>query len=113
MHEMSLIQSLLRILAEESERHGFSRVRRVQLMLGALSCAEPESLRFCFEAAKRGTMAEAALLDLVIEPGAAWCWDCEQTIALATRGAPCPGCGGYRLKVTAGDDMRVGELEVE
>lgn len=113
MHEMSLILSLLRILAEESERHGFARVRRVQLVLGALSCAEPESLRFCFEAAKRETVAKAGMLDIVIEPGAAWCWDCGQTVAIPARGAACPGCGGYRLKVTAGEEMRVGELEVE
>ncbi len=36
-----------------------------------------------------------------------------ETVALAERFGPSPDCGGHRVQLTAGDEMRVKELEVE
>ena len=88
-------------------------MRTVVLEIGALACAEPEALRFCFDVVSRGSKAEGARLDLVLVPGAGWCFDCERTVALAGRFAPCPACGQTRVQMTSGDALRVRELEVE
>lgn len=113
MHEMALCQSILDIVLRHARAQGAHRVARVQLELGALSCAEPEALRFCFDAVTRGSLADGAALDIAVVPGCAWCWDCEAVVSLSDRAAGCPGCGGYRLRVDAGDEMRVTELEIE
>jgi hydrogenase nickel incorporation protein HypA/HybF len=113
MHEMSLTESVIEILAEEGRRQGFSRVKTVWLEIGALSGVEPEAMMFCFDVVARGTLAEGAQLEIVRAPGRGWCLACEKDVALAERFGPCPECGGHRVQMTAGDEMRVKELEVE
>ena len=44
--------------------------------------------------------------------GTAYCLDCETSVAIAARGAPCPRCGGAKLLVQGGDEMRLKEMEV-
>lgn len=112
MHEMALCEGVLRVLEDEAERQSFQRVKAVWLEIGTLSHVEPEAMRFCFEAVMRGTLAEGAVLEIVRPPGEAWCLGCSATVALPERGAACPSCGGYRLQVTGGDEMRIKELEV-
>jgi hydrogenase nickel incorporation protein HypA/HybF len=113
MHEMSLTESVVDILCEEGRRQGFSRVRKVWLEIGALSGVEPEAMEFCFDIVTRGTLAEGANLEIVRTPGQGWCLDCEKPVALTERFGTCPDCGGGRVQMTAGDEMRVKELEVE
>jgi hydrogenase nickel incorporation protein HypA/HybF len=113
MHEMALCEGIVEIIEREAERQSFSRVRAVLLELGALSHAEPEALRFCFDAVTRDTRAAGARLEIVPVGGTAWCLDCAKSVAIAARGEACPTCGGYHLRVTAGDEMRLKELEVD
>lgn len=112
MHELALTQSLIEALREEAVLRGFARVRRVTLAVGALGHVEPEALAFCFDVAARGTLAEGAELRIERPPGSAFCTDCGSLVALAARGEPCPGCGGYRLLVRSGEELTIRELEV-
>lgn len=113
MHEMALTNGVIRILEEQAEAQGFSRVTRVWLEVGALSHAEPQAMAFCFDAATRGTLADGATLEILRPPGQAWCMDCCETVEIPARTEPCPRCGGYKLQVTGGEDLRVKELEVK
>jgi hydrogenase nickel incorporation protein HypA/HybF len=113
MHEMSLTESVVEILSEEGRRQGFARVKTVWLEIGALSGVEPGAMEFCFDVVTRGTLAEGARLEIVRTPGQGWCLDCEKSVALAERFGACPECGGYKVQMTSGDEMRVKELEVE
>ena len=112
MHELALMQELATLIAEAQAREGFSRVRRVTLAVGALSCAEPSALRFAFPSAMLGTCAEGAELDIVLRPARAWCWQCLAETEIARRGGPCPRCGSEDLAVRAGDELKVEALEV-
>lgn len=112
MHEMALCESVLKILEEEAVRQRFERVKSVWLEIGRLSHVEPEAMRFCFDAVTRGTLADGASLEILRPAGAAWCMDCGDRVEIEDRTAPCPECGGYRLQVTGGDDMKIKELEV-
>ncbi len=113
MHEMALTESVVAIVEETARREKKVRVRAVVLEIGALACAEPEAMRFCFEVVSRGTPAEGARLEIVLVPGSGWCFDCERTVALAERFSPCPVCGHSRVQMTSGDELRVREMEVE
>ncbi|MCI4677453.1 hydrogenase maturation nickel metallochaperone HypA [Rhodoblastus acidophilus] len=113
MHEMSLTESVVEILCEEAHRQGFSRVRTVWLEIGELSGVEPDAMEFCFDVVTRGTLAEGARLEIVRTAGQGWCLACEKDVALAERFGACPECGGHKVQMTAGDEMRVKELEVE
>jgi hydrogenase nickel incorporation protein HypA/HybF len=114
MHEMSLTEGVVRILEDQAATHGFAKVKTVWLEIGELSNVDPESMLFCFEAIAKGSgVAAEARLEIVRIPGQAFCLSCGEAVAVTNRFDPCPKCGGYGLKVTAGDEMRIKELEVE
>ena len=113
MHEMSLCEGVLQILEDNARTQGFTRVRKVWLEIGGLAGVDPEAMRFSFDAVTRGTLADAAALEIVDVPARAWCMPCGKEIAVAQRYDACPNCGSHQLQVTAGDEMRVKELEVE
>ena len=112
MHEMSLMESVREIVDATARAHGGSRVTVVRLRIGALASVEPRALRFAFDVVMKGGPAETAALEIVSTPGAAWCWDCAQTIALAAGEVACPQCGGHRLEITGGTEMRVHEIDL-
>nr|ABC26863.1 HypA [Bradyrhizobium sp. UPM1167] len=113
MHEMALCQSIIEIVEEEAHRRSFSLVRSICLEIGALSHVAPQALRFCFGAVATRTIAEGATLRIIERPGEAWCMSCSKSVEIARRGESCPSCGSYQLQVTAGEEMRVKELEID
>ena len=110
---MSLCEGVIQVLEESARQQAFSRVTAVWLEIGALAGVEIEAMRFCFEAVKRGTLAEDARLEILEMPGRAWCLPCAQTVEIEQRFDACPNCGSYQLQVTGGEELRVKELEVE
>lgn len=112
MHEMALCESILDVMEVEAKKQAFTRVKRVRLEIGVFSGVEIEALRFGFDAVTAGSLADGAALDIDEKPGEAWCFGCDRTISIAARFDPCPHCGGHRLRVTGGEEMRIKELEV-
>ena len=113
MHEVSLIENVIALVEQERTRQVFARVTMIRLNVGALGCAEPEALRFCFDAVATGTIAQGARLEIDVIPGEGWCADCGSTVPLGERFGLCPLCAGSRVKMTGGDALRVAEMEVE
>jgi hydrogenase nickel incorporation protein HypA/HybF len=113
VHEVSLVESIVELVAEEQRRQFFSRVRMIRLTVGALGHAEPDALRFCFDAVTHGTVADGARLEIQIVPGEGWCSVCHQRMQAAERFAACPVCGNGPMRLMAGDELRLAELEVE
>ena len=113
MHEMSLAESVREIVDETARANGARRVAAVRLEIGALSQVEVEAMRFAFDVVKRGSIADAARLDIVETDGTAWCMRCSRTVVIARRGDGCPRCESYQLQVTGGDRMRVLDIEIE
>jgi hydrogenase nickel incorporation protein HypA/HybF len=112
VHELGLARRVVAILGEEAERHGFERVVRVKLAIGALGHVEPDALAFAFDVAARGTLADGAVLEVERPPGTARCLACGADVVIESRVDLCPMCGGARLVVTGGEDMMVREVEV-
>lgn len=113
MHEMSLAEGVLQIMEDQARVQNFTRVKAVWLDIGELSHVDPQAIAFCFDAVTRGSLAEGAKLEILRTPGRAWCHDCTATVDVKALTDPCPACGGHKLQVTGGDDMRVRELEVD
>ena len=113
MHEMSLCLSMLEILTSSAQEHHFSKVRAICLELGRHGCADPETLRFAFEAAEQNTLAEGARLDIVVIPVQAWCFHCEKLVNLNENYGACPDCAGDQLRLETGQELKIKNLEVE
>lgn len=113
MHEMALCEGIIQIVEDEARRRAFSKVKAVCLEIGALSHVAPEAMRFCFDAVTARTIAQGARLEIIETPGRAWCMACAKDVEVKQRYDACPSCGSYQLQVTAGEEMRVRELEVD
>lgn len=109
MHELSLAMEVVQILeAHEAE---LSRITRVSLDIGTLSCVDAAALRTALDTALQGTLAEGAELVLHTVEAQARCKDCGTTFAPPTRIDPCPQCGSFRKTWLAGQDLRVRAIE--
>jgi hydrogenase nickel incorporation protein HypA/HybF len=113
MHEVSLIETVIALVEQERTRHDFARVTMIRLRVGALAYAEPQALRFCFDAVATGTIAQGARLEIDVVPGEGRCADCGSAVPLTERFGACPLCAGDRVEMTGGDGLRVSEMEVE
>ena len=110
---MALTESILELIEEEARKQSFTKVKLVRLEVGQLSHVSADALAFCFDAVTRSTIADGAGLEIVTVPGQGWCMDCSKTVPLAERFGACPECGNYHVQMTAGDELRLHELEVE
>lgn len=110
MHELSITQSLVDICRENSSGR---QVTEVVLEIGALSGVVPEAIDFCFAACAEGTPLEGATLTIVRIPAVARCLECGAESAVRAYYDPCGACGGYRMELLSGQELRVKELEVE
>ena len=113
MHEMSLVEGVLKIAEDAARAQGFARVKAVRLEIGALAPVDLDAMRFCFDAVTRDSIAQGARLEIACKPGSAWCMQCSQSVPLQALYDDCPRCGGRQLQITSGQEMRLKELEVE
>jgi hydrogenase nickel incorporation protein HypA/HybF len=112
MHEMALAEGVIDLVEDAARANGVTRIKTVVVEIGALSHVAPEALLFCFDAVSRDSVADGARLEIVAVAGAGWCLDCGKTVALTERFGACPECGRHHVQMTAGDEMRVKEVEV-
>jgi hydrogenase nickel incorporation protein HypA/HybF len=112
MHEMSLAEGVLQLIEDAAREQEFAKVTAVWLEIGQLSGVEVEAMKFCFDAVTRDSIAAGARLEIIALAGTGWCMECSQTVPMAEVFGECPRCGGHRMQVTGGTEMRVKELEV-
>ena len=110
MHEMSITQGIIDLCLEHA---GGRRVRSLDVEIGELSSVVPEAVEFCFEACSLETLLEGAILTIIRVPGAGQCLECGQETPLSELYGSCRHCGGNRLTITSGEELRVREIEVD
>lgn len=116
MHEMSVAESIIRIAADEMEKHGLRKLLLVRIRYGAMSNVVADSLSFCFEAMTLNTPHEGAKLELEELPVTLRCGACGETFTPEGHDpfAPCPACGeilGH--SVEQGRELYVQHIEAE
>lgn len=113
MHELSIAQDVLQIIAQYVPSPDHGRVRSVRMRIGALAGVMTESLRFCFAVASEGTAADGAQLEIEAVPGRARCRACQDIFQPRDCILICPRCHGNCVDLVAGNELQVLELEVE
>ncbi len=113
MHELSLAQSIVDLVAECARREGIARVSRVVVEIGVAAPVDPGSLQFCFPIAANETVAAGAQLDIDRIALRAECEACQTEYAPDNLAASCPVCGGFARAVLAGREMRVVSFDGE
>jgi len=113
MHELSIMQSVLHQVSEETRKAGSTKVHEIRLRVGTLSGVVAEALQFAFEAVAPGTPAEGAKLTIETVPARFWCDDCRSEFASPDMLAECPQCHKFSRELRAGRELELAALEVE
>ena len=113
MHEMSLAMNILDIVESAAQTNGAVAVKEIFVEVGTLAGVTIPALEFCLEVVKKDTAADQAAIRIEQIPGKGRCPTCGSEYPMATLIEPCPVCDASYLAMTAGNDLRVREIEVE
>ena len=103
MHELSIAASIVESVLQFVGDRRVSKVLRVRLAVGELTCVQAEQLKFCYESVARETVIQDSTLDIEEVPARVKCGHCAYEGApkywidsLADTPIPtlqCPQCG--------------------
>jgi hydrogenase nickel incorporation protein HypA/HybF len=110
MHELGITQSVVAIVAERAQGQ---KVLRVTLEVGKLAGLLPDAIRFCFDICSQGTPVQGALLQIIEPEGRGHCTSCGAEPVLHAPLGRCPACGAPTLRVVAGNELKIKEMETE
>ncbi len=116
MHEMSIAESIMEIVAEEMKAHSCTKLIKVQVRYGALSQVVADSLQFCFEAIIKDTPYAEAILELEEVPILLHCAECGEKFNPPYEDifVPCPICANHLgHNVEQGKELYVQHIEAE
>jgi hydrogenase nickel incorporation protein HypA/HybF len=108
VHELAIAESITDAVCDAAAGR---RVHCVTVRVGALTAVVPDAMRFCFDLAVEGTVADGARLEIIAISGSASCRTCGATVTLDSPILLCP-CGSADLAVTAGRELQIVSMEV-
>ncbi len=108
MHELSITQNIVSIVAEKAEN---SNVRQVTLEIGKFSAVLPDAIRFCFDIVTKGTVAEGAELEILEIPGIGKCHTCDKQFELTHMYMPC-SCGSTDIERLSGSELNIKHMVI-
>ena len=114
MHELSIAMEILEIVEGEAVKHGATVVRQVNLRVGDLSGVETESLAFSFDAVKgEKDLTRGAVLAIERLPVKIRCTPCNEVFAGTGHMVICPRCEGFETELLQGEELEIGEIEID
>jgi hydrogenase nickel incorporation protein HypA/HybF len=112
MHEFSIIQSIVEIAVASATQNGADHVSTVEVEVGQASGVVNEALEFAWEAAKKGTLLDKAVLVIKHIPLRASCRNCHTDYQPNEIYDPCPTCGEINPEIITGKELRVVAIEI-
>jgi len=103
VHELGIAESVIEAV---TERMPGTRISSISLEVGSLSGIVPDSLRFSFDLAARGTPLEGATLDVTRTAARCRCQACGLVFEPEGGCALCP-CGSAWVTVLSGQELRI------
>jgi hydrogenase nickel incorporation protein HypA/HybF len=113
MHEMAITHGLLDMVLDHTTRSGADRVTGVHVAIGELSNVVSGPMRLYWEILSASTAAEGSRLHFRRVPAQFECRDCAARFKPQRRGFLCAICSGTRLRIVAGDALRLEAIDVE
>jgi hydrogenase nickel incorporation protein HypA/HybF len=110
VHELSIAESVVRIACEHAAGR---RVEVVRVKVGYLRQVVPSALEFAFELVAEGTELDGAKLEIEHVPARGVCRGCGVESEMAAFPLSCSRCGGLEMRVVAGEELLVDELELK
>ena len=113
MHELNAVQGLLEKALQKAKEAQAGRITHLYLVVGEISDYTDESLRFHWDRAGRGTLAQGAVLHFRRVPAEVQCMSCFTKYRPKDGRLICPNCGGVGARIIAGEEFYMEELDTE
>jgi hydrogenase nickel incorporation protein HypA/HybF len=110
MHELGITRNIVAIVSDRAQGQ---TVLRVTLEVGRLSGMFSEAIRFCFDVCSKGTPLEGSVLHIIDVEGRGHCDACGAEPVITAPVGRCPVCREPRLRIVAGTELKIKEMEVE
>jgi len=111
MHEVSIIQNVIKIVIDKATENKFTKVNKVSLKIGELSAVMPESLNFAFKSCIMDTMLEGSTLEIEKVKAVAECSDCTQEFPIDHFNKLCPCCNKFSSSIISGYELYINTIE--
>ncbi|OGW33361.1 MAG: hydrogenase maturation nickel metallochaperone HypA [Nitrospirae bacterium GWC2_42_7] len=113
MHEVSIALDLLNIATEQCRKSGYSKIEAINLKIGRASGIMPDALIFSFDAIKKDSLADTALLNIEEVPVSGECSDCSSKFTVDEEYIlSCPVCNSNSFNIISGREMDIIDMEV-
>ena len=113
MHEMSIAMNVVEIATSQALQNEAQKINSIALDIGSLAGVMIESLEFCFAAACKGTIAEGAELQINEIAAKGHCLDCTEDFPAETYLTACPVCGGFKIDIIQGQELKIKTINVD
>jgi len=113
LHELSIATQIFDLVKKVMKEHSAKRVGEIRVEVGKLSCIDPASLRFCFEAVAADSELAGAHLAIVEKYPRGRCRSCGKEYEVRIDDFRCNHCGSDDFELISGSDVLVTEVEVE
>ncbi len=114
MHELPVINSILKVVLRHAVKNQVTKVIAVHLQVGELSDLEDKWMQQYFEHLAKGGIAEGARLKIERIPVVMKCDACGMTYAIQIRNDPspaCPECQSLKQTMVSGREYVIKNLE--
>ena len=111
MHELTVIENILKISLEVADENRLSQVDKINLTVGKMQHLNEMILQHGFEAAKENTLAAAAKLVLEWKPVLLKCNECHHKFQPLDHDFSCPFCESGLTEIIQGNELFVKSIE--
>ncbi len=115
MHELSVTESILKIVLKHAEENGAEKVLTIGLKIGELSELVGECIQHYFDYLSKGTIAEGAVLEIERAPIVFDCTECKHTFQASfsdTKDFTCPECHGAKVTLVSGREFYIKDITI-
>ncbi len=116
MHELAVTRSILKIVLDNTEKNGSSRVRKIFLQIGELRNLEEDWIQHYFDQISKGTPAEKAKIHVNKVPVVFKCKTCNKEFSASFREERkilCSHCQSFEYDLLSGREFIIEKIEVE
>lgn len=113
MHEFALAKNLLNAVLHEAQLNKINKICSIKVVIGEMTAALPEALKFSFEALSRDTPAEGAELIMEKFPLQLKCQDCGTVFAPRELNFTCLNCQSRFTEIARGRELFIEYFEGE
>lgn len=113
MHELSVINSVIKQVNQVAEENQITRVASVKLKIGEVSGIVNEYLTDYWQwAVKKHEHLQGSELVIENTPAVTWCEACERRYPTVQYGRQCPYCGSESTYLLEGREFIISEITV-